>query len=309
MNHDAMYSIADNNDVKSLKNWRATCRFTDRTTAYTLNHRYDAALASFVRDPTGLRNTLRVTGSVISGSAALYILDVDRATKWYPNDLDIYAPITSAAIMVTYLVTVEGYEILDKPPPESRYYSSPGFNSVAHLRRGDFEIDVIRSNTISALHPIPYFWSTHLMNYLTADAYCIAYPNDTLIGRGLLNPVQLIAHQYPLPRTMRTMKKYKARGYIFRSRPTAWDANAQDECDSGPGCPRTVRYFGDNLCLMGSFGSHADAARGELTLPDPTRTVRWWRGGPTCGHKCMHSIFEDARSVPSVRTIRTLDIV
>ncbi|EIW62571.1 uncharacterized protein TRAVEDRAFT_108110, partial [Trametes versicolor FP-101664 SS1] len=166
---------------------------------------------------------LRLTRSVISGSTALHVLDIDRASAWTPNDLDIYAPITAAAVVVNYLVTVEGYDVVDSPAPAKYPYPSSrsGFNAVAHLRRGDIEIDVIRSNTISALHPIPFFWSSHLMNYLTADSYCMAYPDDTLAGRGLLNPIQLIEHQYPLPRTMRTMKKYRARGYIFRSRPTA----------------------------------------------------------------------------------------
>ncbi|KAI9064829.1 hypothetical protein FKP32DRAFT_1527238, partial [Trametes sanguinea] len=162
---------------------------------------------------------LRLTSSVISGSTALHILDVDRAATWTPMDLDIYAPCHSALQVVAYMCRVEKYELLEHPDTYS--YAAGGFDTVYRLRRGTKEIDIIQSSTRSALHPIPFFWSTHVMNYLTADSFCIAYPELTLNGKALLNPIHLLDNLHAPPSVVANITKYNARGYDFRTRTTA----------------------------------------------------------------------------------------
>ncbi|KAI0335952.1 hypothetical protein GY45DRAFT_1342100 [Cubamyces sp. BRFM 1775] len=163
-----------------------------------------------------LRNVLRVTNSVISGSSALHFLDVDRAPLWSATDLDIYTPIHCARQIVNYLCNVEGYHIVQEPVPSKYPHLRSGFATVFHLRRDLSEIDVIQSCTRSALYPIPYFWGTHVMNYLTADTFCVAYPEYTLEGKSLLNPVALVDKQHPNVRMLTNMDKYTERGYAFR---------------------------------------------------------------------------------------------
>ncbi|KAH9853917.1 hypothetical protein C2E23DRAFT_867870 [Lenzites betulinus] len=179
-----------------------------------------------------------ITCSVISGSAALHILDIDRTVDWTPSDLDVYTPLYSAAQVISYLCIVEKYEpygdAINPPYPGV----TSGFRSVVRLRRGEQSIDIIQSLTRSALHPIPYFWSTHVMNYVTADSFCVAYPDLTLAGRALLNPIQLLELEHPSSNIVDKMLKYIDRGYDFRKHPTAWEmeSDAATECNDGPAC-------------------------------------------------------------------------
>ncbi|KAH9846472.1 hypothetical protein C2E23DRAFT_696829, partial [Lenzites betulinus] len=159
---------------------------------------------------------LRITGTIISGSTALYVLDRDRATGWEPSDLDLYAPSHHGTRISRYLSQCEGY--VYQGTAEHLYASdSAGFVRVTRWQnRHGMRIDLIHSQTQSALFPLPFFWSTHLMNYLTADSFCIAYPALTLRGRGLLNPVALSDSRFPTHRTLNVMTKYQLRGYDFR---------------------------------------------------------------------------------------------
>ena len=136
----------------------------------------------------------------------------------------------------------------------------------------------------------------------------MAYPELTLDGKGLFNPIQLIDLQYPTPRTLHNVDKYSERGFDFRVRPTAWAEDPLAMCDTGPACSRTVRYFGDKYCLMGSFLPHDDASHTSY-LPSPSRTVRWWRGGPPCGGDCVHDMNGDERSLPHVQTCLLQDAI
>ncbi|KAI0359246.1 hypothetical protein OH77DRAFT_1375134, partial [Trametes cingulata] len=163
---------------------------------------------------------LGAVGAVVSGSTALHILDIQGSARWVPNDLDIYTPLGKAVRLVSYLVKAEYYQYTGCHL--SNYHGDfGGYTKVFHLEKSGRKIDVIQSCTASALHPIPYFWSTHVMNYLTADSFCIAYPTFTLSGRGLLNPLPLIKHRYPRERTLSVMAKYQDRGYDFRLYPYA----------------------------------------------------------------------------------------
>ncbi|KAI9069830.1 hypothetical protein FKP32DRAFT_37151 [Trametes sanguinea] len=300
LNHDTLYHLANTLNPTELNTWRATCRIADLTASHALNLRYLATLQTFVHNPTHLRNMLRITSSVISGSTALHILDVERGKNWTPTDLDIYTPHYSALQIVRYLCKVEHYHI--HPNPAHYSYPISGFIAVFHLRRGDIKIDVIQSTTRSALHPLPYFWSTHVMNYLTADSFCIAYPEYTLHGKGLLNPIHLLDSVVPDRRIVANIQKYITRGYDFRARTTAWAADVDAPCDNPSACPRTIRFFGDKYCVIGSFTSHSDPSHYDRGLPDHDRTVRWWRGGPTCGGTCTHSYNAWERSKPKVQT-------
>ncbi|KAL1941336.1 hypothetical protein VTO73DRAFT_7153 [Trametes versicolor] len=273
-------------DVRALQQWRTTSDRADHAASAILTQRFLTALSPFLRQPVVFRNILRLTSAIISGSTALHVLDIDRAHDWTPSDLDIYVPVHNARRLISYLCVEEGYSAYDTDNSKYPYYPPSGMRGVTHLRRSGLEIDIIQSSTRSALHPLPYFWSTHVMNYLTADSFCIAYPDFTLRGHGLFNPVQLVDFEYPRPRTLSVVKKYTDRGYCFRGRPLAWAHDPGAECTSGPGCPHTQRHFGDEFCLMGSF--HAGGA--EQASPDGLYTVRWTRGGRACGGECQHML-------------------
>ncbi|KAL6304474.1 hypothetical protein BKA93DRAFT_692856, partial [Sparassis latifolia] len=154
-----------------------------------------------------------ITNTVISGSLSLVFFDV--TCSWSPNNADFYVLYGHFFRIVQYLVQVEGYTLdTNVEPPYS--YSASIISQVARLRRGRYHIDVIRSFTESPLCPLPLFWSTHVMNYLSADSFCCAYPDSMLQHRGLLNPHRLVDCQYPSSSVLSAMFKYIAHGYDFR---------------------------------------------------------------------------------------------
>lgn len=275
---------------------------------HCLNSRIDGVLRQYFTSAVNFRGALRSTKSVIAGSCVLNLLDIERAKYWTPNDLDIYCPSEYTLRMVWYLCQVEHYNVSDVHI-SSYSGDSAGFKRVVHLEKEDRRIDVIQSATLSALHPIPFFWGTHLVNYISADSFCLAYPTLTLQGRGLLNPISLIEYRYVRQRTLDVLRKYESRGYDFRLHPTAWGADPTTECDGREGCPRAVRYFGDRCCLTGSLR----VARDTLYIPsdpvDRPRTVRWWRGGDACGGLCVHPHPQSPRHHPRIHTVRARDVL
>ncbi|KAI0634074.1 hypothetical protein C8Q77DRAFT_1022930, partial [Trametes polyzona] len=158
---------------------------------------------------------LRIAGAVISGSVALNVLASVPGIPWCPGDLDIYCPMGQAGRVVKYLINCEHYAI---NRCSSTFYSrdAAGISIIVKLCKGSTNIDVIQSATPSALHPLPFFWATHLMNFLSATSFCIAYPSLTSNARGLLNPISLTLYKYPHKRTLDVLRKYGQRGYDFR---------------------------------------------------------------------------------------------
>ncbi|OSC99120.1 hypothetical protein PYCCODRAFT_1373636 [Trametes coccinea BRFM310] len=285
-------------DLTSMQNWRQACSCTDAAVTAYLNVRYNGMLHRFVHDADHFRAVLRATGCVLSGSAALNVLDHQRPGSWVPSDLDVYAPYGKATRFASYLIAHEGYTLEDTFSSSS-YGDSTGFSASS--------IDIIQSMTLSSLHPLPYFWATHVMNFLSADSFCVAYPTTTLCGRGILNPVALLDGRYPHQRTLQVLAKYGNRGYDFRLQEIAWAQSTTAECDEGETCPMTIRFFGDQHCLIGSLNSSSTAQRFPYDLPDNSRIVRWWRGGDACGgcsrHRCI------SRQFSSVQTKRLIDFV
>lgn len=49
-------------------------------------------------------------------------------------------------------------------------------------------IDVVVPNSISPILAVTQFWSTHVMNYITADGVCVMYPTLTFKKIGVINP-------------------------------------------------------------------------------------------------------------------------
>ncbi|KAJ8473933.1 hypothetical protein ONZ51_g7556 [Trametes cubensis] len=304
LNTDVLFRIAAELDFQSLQTWRMTCRAADEIGAMLLRTRYNGALNRHLADPDGFRSVLRATMSVVSGSTVLHIIDQARSPTWAPNDLDIYAPLDGAGRVASYLIDVEHYtrKAVQEPTYDGVY---AGFKAVIHLSKGDLQIDVIQSITTSALYPLPFFWSTHVMNYFTADMFCVVYPTYTFQGRGLLNPAVLISKQYPTIRTLQVIGKYQTRGYDFRVYPYAWAEGTELDCTSDEGCPRIIRFFGDRYCCVGSLDTVAQSLMtdGVRGYPNRTRMVRWWRGGPACGDKCTHGDDDFAlRANPTVQT-------
>lgn len=262
---------------------------------------FNIALARYVNDSFGLRATLRMLQGVISGSFVLSFL-LRTGTPFTPSDMDIYLPRQYAARMAMYLVEVEGYT--HTATSAVPYGRRSAHEPVLVLSKGSMRIDIIPSVNDNALYPISHFWGSHVMNYLTADSFCVAYPTLTFASRSLLSPFQLIHHNLPSAYILSLVAKYSARGFDFRIRPYAWnDLVDEDHSADISACPRVRRFFGDRYCLMGAMSRAYGEGGYARMLPSPS-TVCWWRGGAPCGDDCGDSEVFAERRVPTAYVLQ-----
>lgn len=172
-------------------------------------------------------------------------------------------------------------------------------NFVIILKKGDKRIDVIPSTNDCSLFPISHFWATHLMNFLSADSYCVAYPELTFAHRSVLSPFQLVQHRFPSEYIAGLVAKYQARGFDFRVRPYAWEEQRErTTCTNNSSCPRIHRFFGDRFCVKGLLTREAGEYLHFRLLPSE-KTAYWWRGGDPCGDGCNDEVGFPERKFPS----------
>ncbi|TFY56410.1 hypothetical protein EVJ58_g7663 [Rhodofomes roseus] len=140
-------------------------------------------------------------------SYKLSLAFVDQAATFSSNDLDLYTTCDHHSKVVRFLVDDEHYaiyDIVDVPAPATPpvYNYCGGIRNITRLRRqkedtAECLVDVIQSVDESATTPLPYFWTTLLMNFVTADSVCCAYPSLTIRRRGLFNPLRLLDYSLP----------------------------------------------------------------------------------------------------------------
>lgn len=244
---------------------------------------WNEKLQDFVSSPVDFRAILRNSRSVVSGSVALHFI-LDNPSSWNPGDCDVYVPAGSAFVVIDYLRHHEGYQFRNRSRQEHygnlHFPSSlPAIMSIERLQRPDGKrIDVIESSTASALYPLPFFWSSHLVNYISADSICVTFPILTFQKRCLLFPGS--NHT-----STALQAKYEERGFRVSSflENTSEEVQAayprmHDGCDDNPYCPHRFRFFGDEWCMQIVFDEEAGRTFGvDINSP-------FWRyGGRLCG--------------------------
>lgn len=186
---------------------RLASQFWHVTVSSFLFRKFRHMLTHYVSDHLGLRSLMRRTRSIISGSEALdFCLHGTTNPPIVASDLDIYANCVSSLLLVRHLIDAEGYEwtrdVDEKGVGiESTEYGGAiiSCTTVVHRRRGT-KIQVLCVSRLSALHQLPFFWGTLVMNCLTADGVGMAYPSLTLQGQGVYRAVSchLRTHLFPL---------------------------------------------------------------------------------------------------------------
>ena len=86
---------------------------------YSPKKTFEKAIFEYLDDPVGLRNTMRHTGAVITGSFALRCICDEN---WEISDMDIFVPNTGSLAMQTFLMQEEGYELVNTRVNE-RYFT------------------------------------------------------------------------------------------------------------------------------------------------------------------------------------------
>lgn len=134
---------------------------------------------------------MRRSGTIISGSEALdFVLHGTSCPPVHAHDMDIYANPLYALSIVLHLRDVEGYRVIVE-----RRLAGLGeligdygagvvsVTTLVNVVRGT-KLQVVCVARLSAVHQISLFWSTLVMNFLTADGCSMAYPSLTLQGIG-----------------------------------------------------------------------------------------------------------------------------
>ena len=243
-----------------------------------LNDRYQELLGNFTEDASGFREMMRRTNCIISGSVALWFL-MGSPKEWTPNDMDILVPQDTFLDVVQFLEGLDGAGPHDFVIPPDWPYPVEAYTARAtiHTPRGRF--DVLQSARESPLFPIPFYWSTHLMNALTSDALYCAYPALTLIRQGVYP-----GHEGQHIGGM-AVEKHLARGFaVHYDRTEVGDGSAG--CLGFVVCSRKQRFFGDDRTFVVPLGK---GTVGDSVLwLGRVGTAAWRLGGKGCGNaRCL----------------------
>ncbi|RDX42574.1 hypothetical protein OH76DRAFT_1318148, partial [Lentinus brumalis] len=214
--------------LPTLSRFAATSVIADKLVARELDIRRVHILAPFIKDQDTFRNKLTVLNSVLSGSAALSLCTARDAFQ--PKDLDIYVPANTAEVWVRYLTAEEGYRVLrrvntvdEHDMQYPRYHG--GIGPIVTLTRDTTTIDIVESNTVCATLPIPFFWTTTAMSFVTGTGIVTLFPHLLEEHRGLLNPERkadfaldpsLGEAQNEQDQLEMLLTKYRSRGFDIR---------------------------------------------------------------------------------------------
>lgn len=275
-----MFLIIQHCDMSTLFAIMQTSRSSNDIVKAELRLCWKQYLGQWFSKPSHIINSMRCTGTVVSGSSALHWLD--RGSQWTPNDIDFYCPYDTFELFVRQIKMLEPGLLENNKQSHAifahtTYNSSNGFCDRISLYQGNRKYDVIRSRTMSPCFPLVYFHSTIVMNYVGADNFSIAYPALTLQRKGVKHSRDVGASD------RRALAKYKSRGYTVVDSFAVCNSHRDYTKHRRDFCSAAVRNFSDNNCLSVSFNRPP-----WVQQLNPTEwTTGWVLGGSACGGYCL----------------------
>ncbi|KZS89911.1 hypothetical protein SISNIDRAFT_488774 [Sistotremastrum niveocremeum HHB9708] len=228
--------------------------------------RFRTTFNNFIGDFDNFRTFWRTQNILLSGSAVLHFISQD--TNWYPHDLDFIVGRGNSDPLLEQL-RVRGFtayrKLFNKGPffAATQYLLSHNIYAVHRLTHTDAghvpqTFDIIESTLSDPIETLIFFHSTQVMNFMTADALTILYPDLTLEHMGIVRDDDRdITH---------LVQKYEERGFeIFYS--------ASDFKTTYSACPLLLRCVGDNQTLYYEFQGTSSNEHG---LHYPTMLPHIW---------------------------------
>ncbi len=289
--------------VPTLSRFASTSVTADELVTKELAIRRNSTVARFINNREAFFLKLTELHSILSGSAALAICTA--RDSFLPGDLDIYVPRHAAPEWADYLTTQEGYHVRPRPKARTEASSTRGYRggigAVITMARGTVTIDIVESLSICATLPIPFFWTTTVMTFVTGSGIVVLFPHLLEAERGLLTPDRVRVQdtmfldqsleQEDVDLLITLVAKYTSRGFDIRHTYLDWareeDPDASCDARDAPACPLTTRWVGDRHTLTRAFGALDTRVGGNVlqgTLA--TTTTLWRRGGQPCGGPC-----------------------
>ncbi|KAJ3534708.1 hypothetical protein NM688_g7094 [Phlebia brevispora] len=233
-------------------------------------------------------DALKSTRSVFSGSACIAFLF--PPSTWKMGDVDVFCPQDNYDNFCDFLLhALPGTLILDQTKDDlaalSHDYHGRRVIGRRKIRTDNTTFDVLCADSLCALTAVASFFATHVMNVVTADSICIAYPLLLSQQRGLLRPFFNREVHGPL------ISKWQHRNFNLQEDRTLWQTSTSCN-DPLLLCPRQLRYFGDPYCITFRFTneyiSHVQrtelSANNELLQHSLHMTACWVLGGLPCGN-------------------------
>ncbi|KAK7685931.1 hypothetical protein QCA50_010740 [Cerrena zonata] len=239
---------------------------------------YNALLASFTPNPASFRQMMSDTGSIISGSTALYLL-LRQPCTWKPRDVDVIGVNEGYKTLLAFILSLPGAKVvsdsreqLEGDGPDS--YPYEGLRRLVKVSTDMANFDVIESTGSVPSNTVVHYWGTHVMNALTADSIQCAYPALTLAHKVI---------QVRYTNATNPITKYKQRGFeLIRKEFRA--VNLSASCGHNVLCSSRDRYFGDEDTLVLPIpGLVATGRERQMGSGGPRRVSAWRMGGRACG--------------------------
>lgn len=251
----------DVNDLLSMSSFATLCRFQSRSkhaasaVRLEVRSRVLRALAQNIKDPEAFLDQLRECNAVLSGQFVLSVID-PLETETY-STIDVFTSDDGFLRFVEYLEDTNNGRLhsFERVVPG---LSDDGFHYAFEVHCASVNIRVVRAKTCFPAMSIPFYYSTHLMNYIAHDRVSVAYPSSTFIRRGILRDAQF--------RTDADFTVAPA-SELFPHR----------TCTNPHACGSHIRSFSDSSTATVIIGED-DSSSG---------CVKWRLGGEKCSITCQ----------------------
>ena len=248
--------------------------------------RLRTTLALFVPDPETFRDLMRHTGSLVSGSVALWFA-CSLPTTWRPDYLDLLIPVASTATIKHFLFNIPGSALVPSTGLHGELsddWPYMKYSFCVWTTRGI--VRVIPSMDLQPLALVPYYWGTHLMHVLSADAFVAPYMRLTMAGRAIGVNVRKAIGLDQTEDVPDDEPAYDPRGFTLHETGAEF-ANLRGGCYNFVACCQRQRWFTDNETLLVQVGRGGDKDVFEIF-----RKCRWgWilRVDPCANKTCFLS--------------------
>ncbi|KAG2145275.1 hypothetical protein DEU56DRAFT_754131 [Suillus clintonianus] len=275
-------NILEEMPLPDLITFAKTRRQNQDGIAYYMAMRRTKLFMRFVDDTNALIELLDRTGTVISGSSALSLVQPKRRAI-VVRDLDVYTTEKFEDEVLKHFVEKERYEKKLEVPRKTEYEST-AITKIYKLQNGQKQVDVIVSDWSCTLAPILEFHSTAVMNYITARSIVCLYPRWTAANKSMINPRLYLQNKTHM-RTVYVLMKYRKRGFDLSADALYFgDHLCEGEKNTGGKdgyCPHVIRSTVDDEVISWNFGPTKMLGNTTITCQDMPIMV-WCLGGQEC---------------------------
>lgn len=243
--NEVMDAIWEFTPVQSLVDYGNTSRVNRARVQIYFQRSISKEVKPFCKETSQFLELVWETGSIVSGSVALAVLEPRRLRVWTPNDMDVYTTSHEKDNLIAYLIKEEGYEEESNLPATHSFYSNRVLKQVIKLVNGKGKrIEIMVVDTKSPVTAVLSFYGTHVMNILSGRGILAVYPRHTLSKRAIYNTA-LTPYLLRLPFAIqKCIVKYSSRDYVFSLNAVHY-LSAPHVCGESYSCPHSTRNLMD----------------------------------------------------------------